>query len=164
MSDKTWHAWFDGATKATNPGLRGIGGILKGPSGEIVEISEEIGPGTNNEAEYSALMAVLDAAIQAGVQSLEVRGDSQLVVNQVNGAWFIKAKELIPLCDTAMKLKAQIPQVKLLWVPRTENTEADALSKKALGVIHLVISTGKEISNTTRASIAGLNRFCPKPP
>ena len=73
--------------------------------------------------------------IQAGVQSLEVRGDSQLVVNQVNGAWFIKAKELIPLCDTAMKLKAQIPQVKLLWVPRTENTEADALSKKALGVI-----------------------------
>lgn len=135
MTEKTWKAWFDGATKGTNPGLRGIGGVLKGPAGERIEICEEIGHGTNNEAEYTALMAVLDAAIQAGVDDLVVYGDSQLVINQVNGAWLIKAKELVPLCQTAVSLKAQIAKVKLCWVARTENTEADALSKKALGVI-----------------------------
>ena len=57
------------------------------------------------------------------------------MVNQVNGAWFIKAKELVPLCKTVLALKSQLPSVTVLWVPRTENTEADALSKKALGVV-----------------------------
>lgn len=137
LTDTTWNAWFDGATKGTNPGIRGIGGVLKGPGGERIEISEEIGHGTNNEAEYAALMAVLDCAIQAKVKRLVVHGDSQLVINQANGAWLIKAKELAPLCNTVMALKAQIPSVKLLWIPRTENAEADALSKQALGVIDL---------------------------
>lgn len=130
-----WNAWFDGATKESNPGLRGIGGVLKGPAGERIEISEEIGSGTNNEAEYAALMAVLDAAVEAKVDNLVVHGDSQLVVRQVNGEWFIKEKNLVPMCKTVLDLKAQIPNVTLRWIPRDENAEADALSKKALGVI-----------------------------
>ena len=135
MANTTWKAWFDGATQGSNPGVRGIGGLLLGPSGERIEIAEEIGMGTNNEAEYMALMAVLDAAIEVGAQHLEVFGDSQLVINQVNGAWFIKAKELLPLSKTVIELKAQIAQVTLRWIPREENSEADALSKKALGII-----------------------------
>jgi ribonuclease HI len=135
MNEAPWRAWFDGATKATNPGERGIGGVLKGPAGERIEISESIGPGTNNEAEYAALMAVLDAAVEAKVQHLDVYGDSQLVVRQVNGEWLIKAKELVPLCRTVLNLKAQIPNVTLRWIPREQNSEADALSKKALGVV-----------------------------
>ena len=135
MDKATWSAWFDGATKATNPGERGIGGVLKGPAGEHIEISESIGFGTNNEAEYAALMAVLDAAVEAKVQHLDVYGDSQLVVRQVNGEWLIKAKELVPLCQTVLNLKAQIPHVTLRWIPREQNSEADALSKKALGVV-----------------------------
>ncbi|TXT25422.1 MAG: ribonuclease HI [Rhodocyclaceae bacterium] len=131
----TWNAWFDGATKVSNPGLRGIGGVLKGPAGERIEISNEIGPGTNNEAEYVALMAVLDAAVEAKVENLVVHGDSQLVVRQVNGEWFIKDKKLVPLCKTVIELKAQIPNVTIRWIRREENTEADALSKQALGVI-----------------------------
>ena len=133
--NNTWNAWFDGATKESNPGLRGIGGVLKGPAGERIEISEEIGQGTNNEAEYAALMAVLDAAVEAKVENLIVHGDSQLVVRQVNGEWFIKAKELVPMCKTVLELKGQIPNVTIRWIPREENSEADALSKKALGVI-----------------------------
>jgi ribonuclease HI len=135
MSKNTWHAWFDGATKQTNPGIRGIGGVMKGPAGERIDICEEIGMGTNNEAEYAALMAVLDAAIAAKVPALVVHGDSQMVIKQVNGEWFIKAKELVPMCKTVLELKAQIPSVILHWIPRDENTEADALSKKALGVM-----------------------------
>lgn len=131
----TWNAWFDGATKNTNPGLRGIGGLLKGPAGERIEIAQEIGPGTNNQAEYAALMAVLNAAIEAKVERLVVHGDSQLVVRQVNGEWLINDKDLVHMCRTVLELKAQIPHVTLRWIPRTENTEADALSKKALGVL-----------------------------
>ncbi len=85
MNSNTWYAWFDGATKHSNPGVRGIGAVLKGPAGQIVEIAQEIGQGTNNEAEYCALMAVLDAAVTAQVQNLIVYGDSQLVIKQVNG-------------------------------------------------------------------------------
>ncbi len=133
--NNTWNAWFDGATKESNPGLRGIGGVLKGPAGERIEISEEIGQGTNNEAEYAALMAVLDAAVEAKVENLVVHGDSQLVVRQVNGEWFIKAKELVPMCKTVLELKGQIPNITIRWIPREENSEADALSKKSLGVI-----------------------------
>lgn len=135
MSKNSWHAWFDGATKHTNPGIRGIGGVLKGPAGERIEVCQEIGMGSNNEAEYAALLAVLDAAVEAKIENLVVHGDSQLVVRQVNGEWFIKAKELVPMCKTALELKAQIPNVTIRWIPREENSEADALSKKALGVI-----------------------------
>ena len=134
MDNSTWHAWFDGATKHSNPGIRGIGAVLKGPAGQIVEIAQEIGEGTNNEAEYCALMAVLDAAVDAGVQDLVVYGDSQLVIKQVSGEWLINAQALVPLCKTVIELKAQIPKVALRWIPREENSAADALSKRAIGV------------------------------
>lgn len=134
MSDNTWQAWFDGATKHSNPGLRGIGAVLKGPAGQIVEIAQEIGEGTNNEAEYCALMAVLDAAVDAGVQDLVVYGDSQLVIKQVNGEWLINSQSLVPLCKTVRELRAQIARVRLCWIPREENGEADALSKRAIGI------------------------------
>ncbi len=138
METETWYAWFDGATRSTNPGVRGIGAILKGPAGQRVEIAQEIGMGTNNEAEYCALMAVLDAAAEAQVQRLVVYGDSQLVIKQVSGEWLINAEGLVPLCKTVLKLKAQIPDVRLCWIPREENGEADALSKRAIGVAEAV--------------------------
>lgn len=134
MSSNTWHAWFDGATKHSNPGLRGIGAVLKGPAGQRIEIAQAIGEGTNNEAEYCALLAVLDAAVDARVQDLVVYGDSQLVIKQVNGEWLINSLGLVPLCKTVQELKAQIPQVSFRWIPREENGEADALSKRAIGV------------------------------
>ena len=133
MDNSTWKAWFDGATNP-NPGERGIGGVLKGPAGERIEISENIGFGTNNEAEYAALMAVLDAAIDAKVQKLEVFGDSQLVIKQVSGEWLINSKTLVPMCRSVLDLKAQIPSVVMRWIPRDQNSEADALSKRAIGV------------------------------
>jgi ribonuclease HI len=135
MRTNTWHAWFDGATKHANPGIRGIGAVLKGPAGQRIEIAQEIGHGTNNEAEYCALMAVLDAAVEAQVQDLVVYGDSQLVIKQVTGEWLINAPGLVPFCKTVQELKAQIPKVHFSWIPREENGEADALSKRAIGIV-----------------------------
>jgi ribonuclease HI len=134
MDNSTWYAWFDGATKHSNPGVRGIGCVLKGPAGERIEIAENIGEGTNNEAEYCALIAVLDAAVVARAQQLVVHGDSQLVIRQVNGEWLINSPSLVPLCQTVLELKAQLPAVSLRWIPREENGEADELSKRAIGI------------------------------
>ena len=79
-------------------------------------------------------MAVLDAAVDAGVQDLVVYGDSQLVIKQVNGEWLINSQGLVPLCKTVRELRAQIARVRLCWIPREENGEADALSKRAIGI------------------------------
>ena len=127
-----WLGYFDGAT-VPNPGRRGIGGLLLGPNGQRIEISRDIGYGTNNEAEFNAAIAVLEAAVEASVTSLIVHGDSKLVIMQTLGEWAIRAKELVPLCKRAQALMRQIGDVQLKWVPREENSEADVLSKRAIG-------------------------------
>ena len=131
----TWTAWFDGATEP-NPGRRGIGGLLLSAAGERVEISAAIGHGTNNEAEYEALIAVLREAVRLEIKHLVICGDSQLVIQQVTGAWACKSPNLKQLCATAQSLLRQVNAartVELRWIPREENTAADALSVAALG-------------------------------
>lgn len=128
-----WKAWFDGATEP-NPGERGIGGLLISPDASIrVEISAAIGFGTNNEAEYAALQAVLDKGIELGIQNLIIRGDSQLVIKQVSGEWACKSPNLFPFVKAAKIAMRQIPHAHLHWIPREENAEADALSSAPLG-------------------------------
>lgn len=70
--------WFDGSCP-DNPGEMGIGGVIK--IGEkTIPISAAGGVGTNNEAEYKALIAVFNQALESGVEELEVFGDSQLII------------------------------------------------------------------------------------
>lgn len=134
MTDTTfWKAWFDGATQP-NPGQRGIGGLLLSPQGQRIEISQAIGYGTNNEAEYEALIAVLSEAVMQKVTQLIVRGDSKLVLSQVSGEWKCESATLIELRNEAQAWIKQIKDVKLVWIPREENIDADALSVKALGI------------------------------
>jgi ribonuclease HI len=128
-----WKAWFDGAADP-NPGPAGIGALLRGPKGEKFEIAEAIGHGTNNEAEYRALIAVLTLAEAQGVQEISVFGDSKLVVNQVAGSWACNAANLQGYCQQARALIGKFKRATIDWVPREKNTEADALSKKALGI------------------------------
>ena len=94
-------AYFDGACRG-NPGSCGLGGVILDPDGKpIFEISRPAGHGTNNEAEYKALIAVAEALGKLAVQSVDIFGDSELVVNQVNGDWAIRKWHLQPLCESA---------------------------------------------------------------
>jgi ribonuclease HI len=77
----TWRAWFDGSARP-NPGRCGIGARLEGPDG-AVELSQPAGYGNSSEAEYRALIALLEAALARGVSNLTVYGDSQVVINDV---------------------------------------------------------------------------------
>jgi ribonuclease HI len=128
-----WRAWFDGSAHP-NPGACGIGGLLIGPDGEQVEIARAAGHGNSGEAEYRALIAVLEAAVRAGSHPLTIYGDSQVVVNDVNGPDHAAAPSLREYRALARALMARLPGVTLRWIPRHKNRDADALSQRAVGL------------------------------
>jgi ribonuclease HI len=125
----TWRAWFDGSARP-NPGRCGIGARLEGPGG-AVEISQPAGYGNSSEAEYRALIALLEAAVARGVSSLTVYGDSQVVIGDVSGPDLNAAPALHVYRAAARALMARIDGLALRWVPRHKNTQADALSQRA---------------------------------
>ena len=130
----TWRGWFDGAAEPTNPGNRSIGALLEGPNGTVAQISRSIGFGTNNEAEYEAIIALMVAAIEAGAPSVQIFGDSQMVVNQLNGEWAVRSATLQIYWSRARSLMRKA-NATVSWVPREQNTKADELSKRELGPI-----------------------------
>ena len=126
-----WRAWFDGSA-TPNPGRIGIGALLLGPGGERVEISRPAGHGSSGDAEYLALIALLEQAAELGVTELVAYGDSQVVVHDMLLAAGAGAKGLERHRATATALVAQLGNVALRWVPRHRNGAADALSQRAL--------------------------------
>ena len=123
---------FDGGSRG-NPGPAfGSYAIIRNADGwrRIVRLDFE-GELTNNEAEYETLIAGLQALIdhieQAGGDpqrfSVEVRGDSRLVIHQVAGRWKVRKHHLRPLWDRARELLQRFGAYELTWQPR-ETTQA----------------------------------------
>jgi ribonuclease HI len=125
-----WRAWFDGSARP-NPGRCAIGALLTGPAGEVIEISRQAGYGDSSEAEYRALIALLEAAVDQQAQGLTVFGDSLVVIDDVNGPDDTAARVLQPYREQVQALLAQLGDVTLRWIPRHRNTAADALSQRA---------------------------------
>jgi len=124
--------YADGASRG-NPGPASIGAVLYDPTGAVVaEVSETIGETTNNVAEYRAFIAGLEAAVEMGVERLQVRLDSMLLVRQIRGEYRVKAPGLKPLHRRAMALADRFPAFSIGHVRREENTVADALANAAL--------------------------------
>jgi ribonuclease HI len=123
--------YFDGASRG-NPGEAGAGACLVGDDGGVVwDCAVYLGRRTNNEAEYEALLRLLEEAGSRGLKELEVRGDSKLVICQVSREWKINKPHLRELASAAWKLMAGM-RVRLVWVPRESNKLADALSNRAI--------------------------------
>lgn len=132
---------FDGASEP-NPGPSGSAYVIFSPiatdeNGEqIRNVVQEgftyIPHATNNEAEYSALILGLTKALELGITELDVEGDSNLVVNQVQGKWKVKTASLVPFQSKANKLLWKFKKWTVNHVYREENTDADRLSKEAL--------------------------------
>lgn len=125
-----WRGSFDGSAWP-NPGRCAIGALLTGPDGERVAIARTAGHGDSSEAEYRALIALLEAAIEAGAPALAIHGDSKVVIDDVQGLGTREALALAPLRDQARALLARLPGTTLRWVPRHRNGQADALSQQA---------------------------------
>jgi ribonuclease HI len=118
----------DGGARG-NPGPAGIGIVLAGEDGEVIEeVGRGIGWATNNVAEYEALIAGLELALQHEISELEVELDSQLVVSQVSGEWKIKNERLRALAVKARSLLNRFDRSSIEYVPRASNVRADQLA------------------------------------
>ncbi len=123
--------FFDGASRG-NPGDAGAGALLTDAAGGVIwSCARPLGRRTNNEAEYDALIMLLEEVHSRGLRGVAIHGDSSLVVNQVNGAWKITEPRLRPLAERALELMNETGS-SLSWVPREENSAADRLSNRAL--------------------------------
>jgi len=123
--------FFDGACRG-NPGPMGIGVVLLENGKKVKEISKRLGKGTNNIAEWSALIEGLKMALAHRCRELEVRGDSQLIIRQITGQYRVKSENLIPLYNEANRLSGNFEKIKFKWVKRDKNAFTDALSNRAL--------------------------------
>jgi broad specificity phosphatase PhoE/ribonuclease HI len=123
----------DGGARG-NPGPAGFGALVcEASTGEVLlSRSAALGVATNNVAEYSGLIAGLRAAAELGAVSVEVRMDSRLVIEQMAGRWQIRNAGLRPLAAQAAELVRRFDTVRFTWVPREENTRADALANAAM--------------------------------
>ena len=125
------HAYFDGASRG-NPGPGAVGWVLVSGDGIVAENGDTIGRVTNNQAEYEALLAVLEAAVDFGFDEIEIRGDSQLVEKQVKGAWDTNDPELREKRVRVRELLERFEDWSLTHVPREVNDRADELANEAL--------------------------------
>lgn len=124
-------AYTDGGSRG-NPGPSAAGYVVI-EGGEIVDQGGEyIGITTNNQAEYHGVRLGLEAAIRLGVEELEVRIDSMLVVNQLNGIYKIKNRELWPVNERVKDLMGEFKRIKFVHVPREMNQLADGMVNRTL--------------------------------
>lgn len=150
----------DGGSRG-NPGRAGSGAIvINADTGEVIlEIAKFIGVATNNVAEYLALKAGLEGALHINpVARILVRMDSKLVIEQMSGTWKIKHPDMIQLAADVQKI-ARGHDIKWMWIPREENTRADALANKAMdeGIDSEISSEGE----TLRSPIVEFNQSAP---
>jgi len=125
-------AYSDGASRG-NPGPAAIGALVLGEDGQpLAEISRHIGRGTNNEAEYRAAIAAVEAAMALGARSVELRMDSELIVRQYNGAYRVRNPALMRHFQRLAALGRQLDRLELVHVPRELNRDADRLANRAL--------------------------------
>jgi ribonuclease HI len=122
----------DGGARG-NPGPAAFGYVLEAADGTVLDArGEKIGIATNNVAEYSALIAGLEAALERGITELEVVSDSELVVKQMRGEYKVKNEALRALSLQATRLARQLDKVAYTAVKREHNELADQLVNEAL--------------------------------
>ena len=123
---------IDGAARG-NPGPAGVGILISGPDGQVVEqIYRSIGEATNNVAEYRALLLALERAGALGCAEIEVYSDSELLVRQLQGRYQVKHPVLQALHARARDRIAGFRRFNITHVPREQNVEADALANRGI--------------------------------
>ncbi len=122
----------DGVSRG-NPGLAAIGATIKDEHGKLIaRISQRIGRTTNNQAEYRAIIAALEKAIELGAKHVEINSDSELIVRQINGRYRVKKTALKPLYQKVKQLQGLLEGFAITHIPREQNVEADRLANSAL--------------------------------
>jgi ribonuclease HI len=125
----------DGGARG-NPGPAAYGYVLETDDGQLLAAhGEAIGTATNNVAEYRALIAGLEKAVELGVDELEVISDSELLVKQMRGEYKVKNEALRDLWTEAGGLADELGSVRYTAVRREHNELADRLVNEALDAL-----------------------------
>jgi ribonuclease H / adenosylcobalamin/alpha-ribazole phosphatase len=131
--------FFDGGSRG-NPGHAGFGCCLISKEGRVLwQHGDYIGVATCNDAEWRGVLAGLQAAIGLGVGTLQIRGDSGLVINQLTGKYRCKKSRMAAYRDHAFTLMQQIgprgSTITITHVPRRLNSLADKLANRAMDMM-----------------------------
>jgi ribonuclease HI len=122
----------DGGARG-NPGPAAIGVVVRDSGGAVLEeVGERIGEATNNVAEYRALLRGIELAAAHGATELELVGDSELVVRQVEGRYKVKNAGMKELYAEVKRALADFNSWSIRHVRRAENADADRLVNQAL--------------------------------
>lgn len=169
-----WVLHFDGLCEPVNPGGIATYGFVVHRDGETVH--EERGvvsppaPGsTSNLAEYNGLVRGLEwlAPRHRAGEAVAVRGDSQLVVNQVLGKYATREENIVPLNRRARELLARMTPSDIAWVPREENEHANRLTEEAFAAAvaehpeWLALARSQPMSGRQRAQMEELGLVAP---
>ena len=156
----------DGGSRG-NPGTAGSGAVvIEAETGQVIrEIARYVGVATNNVAEYIALIAGLQAAIDIDATAeISVRMDSKLVIEQMSGGWKIKHPDMIALGAQVQEL-VRGRTVSWQWIPREKNFRADALANKAMDELADSEASGVNaepgLPNRLSASVTEFNESAP---
>jgi probable phosphoglycerate mutase len=123
--------WCDGGSRG-NPGPAAVGFVLVDDGVVLVEGAHPIGVATAALAEYRAVLAGLAAAREAGVDSVEVRTDSRLLVAHMRGEAPVRSEQIARLADEIRSLAPWFAELRYRWVPEAENGAAHRLAQLAL--------------------------------
>jgi ribonuclease HI len=107
--------YFDGGARP-NPGKMSVAVVLGHE-----KFVEKLGKGTNNIAEWTAMLWAMQIAQSKGIRDIELIGDSELIVNQATGKYKVKAHELVPFKKAFESLLGGFDAVAVSWVPRAQN-------------------------------------------
>jgi len=122
----------DGGARG-NPGPAAIGAVLRNADGEVLEeVGRRIGRTTNNVAEYKALLLGIERARALGASELELLGDSELIVRQVQGEYKVKDATMRELHAEVRRALESFERWSIRHVPRGQNVGADRLVNEAL--------------------------------
>lgn len=142
----------------------GIGALVEAPDGTILaEISERLPKdGTSNIAEYSAIIRGMERAKELGVTELIIKGDSNLVIQQLRGNFRVTAPHLRPLLKRVVEVAQGFLHLEASWIPREQNKRADALSVKALAPPPMPASAPKRESLGSSPTAREHSILCPR--
>jgi ribonuclease HI len=122
----------DGGARG-NPGPAAVAAVAHDASGGVLlERSATIGEATNNVAEYRAMLLGIELARELGASEVELIGDSELIVKQIQGKYKVKQDHLRPLHTKVRDELRGFDRWSIRNVPRAENLRADELVNEAL--------------------------------
>jgi ribonuclease HI len=132
-SNRPW-AFFDGASQENNTCCGG-GAVLFLSNTHLFRLKMGLGPGTNNFAELMSLKLLLLFSLEKNVHSIQLFGDSLLVINWIRKSQRCHNIILCPLLEEVFRILASFDNYSFHHVYREHNQEADSLSKEGLQMV-----------------------------